>query len=471
MSGPETITVAAGQLSARLMNEAPATLEAIERAIRKAAHKRVDLLVLPECAYPAYLLGSIPSYRGGDHLSGEAFVAWLGDRAARYHLHLITGFVEDTGTGIYNSAVFLDDGGREIGRTRKRFLWNLDHEWFQPGGEIRCFDSAIGRVGIVICAEMRDPELVATLLADGAELLAMPTCWINTARQPGEYYNPQVDFLVNARAREFGVPLVCADKSGLELTTGYVGQSCIIRADGSVAAEAPATGEAVVAARLVRRPPSRVWVSDSRRRRLLAKDPPARPVVTDPSPLRVAVMPSKIAQARFDGAAGESSTGTFHRLAHQGVKILLTSLPQEAPAEQMAMLAMAYGIHAIGFPHRADVFSLGPVRIGCVTAEALRSFATPRALALDGAEILMCFETTGDLAMLRARALENHVFVMAAGDSTGLVIDPDGKVLARTGPDEPAEATLEINLAQAADKLAAPYTDIFNERHPELYRF
>ena len=47
-----TIRVAAGQITARLMNEADATLASIEQAITEAAARHAELLVLPECAYP-----------------------------------------------------------------------------------------------------------------------------------------------------------------------------------------------------------------------------------------------------------------------------------------------------------------------------------------------------------------------------------------------------------------------------------
>ena len=89
----QSITVAAGQITARLMNEADETLLALEKAIGQAAAERADLLVLPECAYPAYLLGSIRSYRDGDHMTGEAFVDWLGRQAARHRMHIISGYV------------------------------------------------------------------------------------------------------------------------------------------------------------------------------------------------------------------------------------------------------------------------------------------------------------------------------------------------------------------------------------------
>jgi predicted amidohydrolase len=450
----DTIIAAAGQIEARLMNEAPATLAAIDAAITRAAHLRVQLLVLPECAYPAYLLGSVTSYRAGDHLSGEQFVEWLSERAARFRLHIISGFVEDTGQCLHNAAVLIDDHGREIGRSRKRFLWNADHDWFAPGNDIRAFDTALGRIGVAICAEARVPEVFATLVADGAELIALPTCWINAAREPGQFYNPQVDFLIEARAREFGVPLVCADKSGLELgAVGYVGQSRIVRADGTTAAEAPATGGAVIAARVSRGRPRRVWLTEARREALLARREPAPAGDGASRRFRVAAMPGAVANTRYTGGMGES---LFEPLARQDVKLLL---------------ARAFDIHALGFPTETKVFRLGPARVGCVAGQWVRSFAAARHLALDGAEILLVFDAPADMALLRARALENRVFAMAVADRWAAIIGPDGEIRARTDESNLTEAVAEIDLAEAGDKFVAPRTHIFAERRVDLYRF
>jgi len=468
--GPSTtITVAAGQLQARLMNEAAATREAIAGLVAEAARKGAELLVLPECAYPAYLLGSVASYRAGDHLSSEAFVGWLAGRAAAHRLHVVCGFVEDTGRELFNAAVLIDASGREIGRARKRFLWHADHDWFAPGDEVRTFDCRLGRIGIVICAEMRMPEIVATLVADGVTLIAMPTCWINNARQPGEYANPQVEFLVEARAREFGVPLVCADKSGLEMTTGYVGQSCIVRADGSLAAKSPPTGESVAIARIPLRPrPPRLWVSESIRGRLLSDRPPTRPTRCGPSPIKVAAVPAEVLEQRFRGGMGEALLAP---LRDQGVRLLIANVTHEAVAERLSMVARAFDIHAVGFPMRADLHDLGPARIGCVAGQWVRSFAAARALALDGAQLLAMFDAPAEMAILRSRALENRVYVVGVASRSAAVIGPDGAVLARGDEDHPDAAVAEIDLAEASDKCVAPRTDIFDERRASLYRF
>lgn len=507
-----TITVAAGQITARLMNEASETLTAIDTAIQRAARMRVELLVLPECAYPAYLLGSPTSYRAGDHMTGEAYVQWLSGRAREHRLHIVSGFVEDSGTGLFNSAVLVDERGREVGRSRKRFLWHADHDWFEPGDEIRAFDTALGRIGIVICAETRVPEILATLVDDGAELIALPTCWINHSREPGQYWNPQTDFLIEARAREYGLPFVCADKSGVELPgVGYVGQSRVVRADGSVAAEAPSTGDAVIAARIVCRRGRKTWISKARRARILAEQPFAvdrcavagsqassdervrggatadRVELRDsgsatatagrseglvaampPRKVTVAAMPAAVANVRFTGGMGET---LFEPLQQQGVGILLVNMAHEAPAERLAMLSRAFDIHAVGFPTAAGVFNLGPARVGCVAGQWVRSFPAVRDLALAGAEVVMMFDVPREPSILRARAAENRIFIMGVSDRWAVILGPDGEILKQCDDIEPAEVVAEIDLIEAANKQVAPKTDIFAERRVSLYRF
>jgi len=277
--------------------------------------------------------------------------------------------------------------------------------------------------------------------------------------------------LIAARAREFGVPFVCADKSGLELgAVSYVGSSRIVRANGSVAAEAPTIGDAVVAARLTLRPPRRVWMSGPRRTAILQPREPAAggPEEAVSRRVTVAAMPTAVANARYTGGMGEP---LFEPLRQRGVELLLVNMATDAAAEQMAVLARAFDIPATGFPTDAGVFQLGPAQVGCVAGQWVRSFAASRQLALNGAEILLFFDVPHDLPLLRVRATENRVFVMGVGDRWAAVIGPDGAILAQTDESKPAEAVVELDLTEAGNKLVAPKTDIFAERRVGLYRF
>lgn len=467
MGSSGSITVAAGQIAARTMGEADATLASIGAAITTASEGGVELLVLPECAYPAYLLGSVESYRTGGHMGGEAFVNWLAERAARYRLHIVSGFVEDRGDRLCNAAVFIDDHGREIGRARKRFLWGLDHDWYAVGDEIRAFDSRLGRVGIVICAETRCPEILATLAADGAELIAMPTCWINTAPVPGEYANPQVEFLIEARAREFGLPFVCADKSGVEWGgVGYVGMSRIVLADGSLAAEAPPEGEMVIRSQIELAPSPWRFDHSEVRSRLLGDSPPVRPPADDLRPFSIAAIPGAAASQLLD-----LDGPLLHHLRMNRPDILLARPADPKAAQYLARQAADLGIELAIPPQTGETIVFAAGKAAGFSGSAARSFVLPRTKVLDGAAMLVFWDEPADVPLLRARAMENRVFVAAVTGRFALVVAPDGEILSYCMVDNLLPPLTRIFFNLATDKLVAPQTDLLDERHPALYRF
>ncbi|NLX14065.1 MAG: hypothetical protein GXY44_10485 [Phycisphaerales bacterium] len=462
------ITVAAGQISALLMNEAAATLEQIEATIATAAGLGAELLVLPECAYPAYLLGSIHSYRVGDHLSSADFLGWLRKQAARRGLHIVCGFVEDTGDVLHNTAILLDDRGDVLGLARKRFLWHADHEWYTPGTEIRVINSRIGRIGILICAEARVPEIIATLANDGAELLAMSTCWINGARQAGQYENIQVEFLIEARAREFGIPFVCADKCGLELPPiGYVGQSRIVGADGTLLAEAPPDRPEVIVADLHLQPANKTRIAESWRRRLLTASPAQPSEKRDTHRIMVAATPARMVVEYLSMGTLEA---WLEGLSRRGVTMLVSDISLPEQRETILGWARRFKIQSVLAPLPEGLSDIGCAKVGCLSGNDAHGFAPARAMALDGADILLVFDMPEDTAMLRTRAVENRVFMIGAGWNTAVLVDPGGKIMSMSQGDPSPASIAEFDLALAADKLVAPDTNIFQQRQPWLYK-
>ena len=467
MGNPRAITAAAGQVTARLMNDAEATLAALDAAITEAHLQGADLLVLPECAYPAYLLGSVASYRAGGHMSGEAFVRWLAQRAARCRMHIVSGFVDDGGEHLYNAAVLLDDHGREIGRTHKSFLGHLEHDWYASGDRISAFDTRLGRIGMVICAETRSPEILATLATDGAELLAMPTCWVNSSLTPGQFTNPQVDFLIEARAREFGLAFVCADKSGLELAgIGYVGQSRIVRSDGSLAAEAPPTGQAVISARI--QPARSTWQPEqqSATARLLSGNPPVRPRAADLRCFRAVAIPGVVSSQMLDPEGP-----LLHHLREQRPDLLIAQAADADAARRLHAYAAELGIRPLLAPSESAIVEVAGGCVACLAGRAAWSFTLPRAMVLDGAAMLAFWGGAPDLAVLRTRALENRVFVAAVNERFAAIIGPDAVILSYASAESFLPPIAAIALSDAADKRVAPDTDLFDERRPATYRF
>ncbi|WP_187969305.1 carbon-nitrogen hydrolase family protein [Aquibium microcysteis] len=134
---------------------------------------------------------------------------------------------------------------------------------------------------------------------------------------------------------------------------------------------------------------------------------------------------------------------------------------------------------------RAVVAPLGEVRLGLAVCYDLRFPHLFRAQALAGAEILTVpaafTRQTGEAhwhVLLRARAIENGAFVIAAaqggrhedGRETfghSMVVDPWGRVLAEAAHDEPAVLIAEVDIA-ASSAARRKVPNLKNAREFEL---
>ena len=96
---------------------------------------------------------------------------------------------------------------------------------------------------------------------------------------------------------------------------------------------------------------------------------------------------------------------------------------------------------------------------------------TARAMAIQGAEILFVPAAGGYLTLLKARALENHLYLVSSGfDVESAIIDPTGSVLFST-KDSPGRKVVRVNLAKRfvdpwLGDMRARY---FKEIRPEIY--
>lgn len=407
--------VACGQMVAHELADAESVWPVIERLAGGARAARADLLVLPECTYPAYWLVSREHFGRQRLLDQQEVLGRFGKIARSGGFWLVVGFVEHAGGRLYNSAAVIDRAGGVAGIARKSFLWDCDNRWFSPGEQINVFDTEFGAMGVMICADGRAPEIAATLAAKGAEMIVMPTAWVNAAKGTGRFENPQADFLIRARAREFGIPFACADKSGREGDAmEYVGQSQIVNARGEVIAIAPIDGEHLV--------------------------------VGEPTPQRAT--PAKLTEAQRAVLSG----GSTAHVAGRG-EIMIRVSESTTAGELATAVRDAGGLHSF------------------LSADDLGTFAPARCAALGGAQMLIVSGPVEDDVFLRARAMESHVFVVVADDvGLGMVVSPTGHVLwDRHRGDRAVQPGFELNVALADNKCVTPETDIWQQRRVAAY--
>ncbi|MBV9270522.1 MAG: carbon-nitrogen hydrolase family protein [Candidatus Eremiobacteraeota bacterium] len=229
-------------MSARTLIAAAIQLDAHERSsfeqvwpqildrVREALDTGARLLVLPEGTAPGYVLG----YGAYDGAATQRVLADCRSLAAQAGAVLIIGAARQDNSRLLNSALVIDTDGSLAGHADKHFLWHFDRQWFAPGESIEPVRTNLGSIGVLVCADGRIPTIARRLVDRGAEVLAMPTAWVTSGRDPELLENVQADLLARVRARENGVPFIAANKCGVEGgNVLYCGKSQIVGHDGT----------------------------------------------------------------------------------------------------------------------------------------------------------------------------------------------------------------------------------------------
>jgi predicted amidohydrolase len=90
--------------------------------------------------------------------------------AKQHHLHIVLSLYEREAHLIYNTAVLLGPDGALIGKYRKVSLPPGEAaKGIAPGKDYPVFDTAIGKVGMMVCYDGFFPEVARELTKNGAE--------------------------------------------------------------------------------------------------------------------------------------------------------------------------------------------------------------------------------------------------------------------------------------------------------------
>jgi predicted amidohydrolase len=176
--------------------------------LRQAAAQGAELAITPEGCLEGYVVMEAINEKRGEEMLALAepldgpYISAFQDLARELRMAMLICFAERQGQEAYNCAAYIEADGRIAGAHRKTHLnEGYDPAWYfdRPGNTINAFDTALGRMGIMICYERRVPEVARCLLLDGAQIILNPSLG---------HYTTWNDAVVAARAHENTLPVV-----------------------------------------------------------------------------------------------------------------------------------------------------------------------------------------------------------------------------------------------------------------------
>jgi nitrilase len=184
-----TVKVAAVQ-AAPVFLDLEGSLRKALGLIEKAAAEDAQLVVFPEAflpAWPAWVDEVLPGEDEAWHvrLLEQSVVVpgpvteRLGEAAQQSGVHLVMGVNEreEHGGTVYNTLVYLGPDGSLLGKHRKlmpthaeRLVWGMG-----DGSDLKVHETAVGRIGGLICWENYMPLARFAMYAQGVDIWVAPT--------------------------------------------------------------------------------------------------------------------------------------------------------------------------------------------------------------------------------------------------------------------------------------------------------
>ena len=145
----------------------------VEKA--QQAKQAFDLIVLPAFSFCGPVTKENAANLAENALGRSVQAA--SDFAVRLKSHLVASFIERATDGLYHTAILISPDGKIVGQYRQTHLDPALDGVLKAGADLPVFDTAIGRVGLMLNDDFRFPEASAVLALRRADIIAAPVSW------------------------------------------------------------------------------------------------------------------------------------------------------------------------------------------------------------------------------------------------------------------------------------------------------
>ena len=134
----------------------------------------LDLIIFPEYNY--YEALSLEEARANSETMDGRYITEMKKQARRFGVNLIPGsFAETCGEKVKNTCALIDRSGEVAGSYSKVHLMDAigirDSDAAVPGDKLGVFDTDFGRIGLMVCFDLRFPEQPRSMVLQGADII------------------------------------------------------------------------------------------------------------------------------------------------------------------------------------------------------------------------------------------------------------------------------------------------------------
>lgn len=220
MSQPKNIKIALGQILC-IDNDRAGNLLRIEKAMIEAKAKQADIIVFPESA----ILGWINphAHQRAKSIPGEDSEI-LCQLARQNKIYVCIGIDEKEGSQLFDSAILIDDEGKILLKHRKiNVLPDLMTPSYSKGSGIQTVKTKFGNIGILICADSFQLDLLDEMASKSPDLMMIPYGWA-APETKWPQHGKELEKVVQNVAKKLQCPVIGTDLVGQVSSGPWAGQ-------------------------------------------------------------------------------------------------------------------------------------------------------------------------------------------------------------------------------------------------------
>ena len=208
-------------------------LKKIISYISKASSKKALL-----CAFPEFMMFYTKSSQTSKELASLSetihgnFISSISKAAKENRIQVVGSFYEKSkkNNRVYDTSFVIDNSGKVISTYRKIHLYDAlgfkESDKMIPGSKItKPIGTSIGKIGMMICYDLRFPEMSRALALAGSEVLIVPSAWVQGPMKEEHWIT-----INKTRAIENGCYVIAPDQVG----NIYCGRSLVVDPYGKV---------------------------------------------------------------------------------------------------------------------------------------------------------------------------------------------------------------------------------------------